>query len=174
MQQVFNTDSINCRKQILFNNWQLISLNSQIIGATGGYLSHEELVFLDECLAKYPKHYALLALHHHCLETQSIWMDTMIVANRQQLFATISSYPQVKAIVHGHIHQTLEAKVGTVQLWGTPSTCFQFKPKAKEFDLDDTSPGYRIIRLYDDGQIESEVIRLAEPLAGLQIHTHGY
>jgi Icc protein len=174
MEQVFNTENISCRKQVLFNNWQLISLNSQIIGANGGNLSHAELLFLDDCLAKHPKHYALLAMHHHCLETQSVWMDAMIISNRQQLFAAISHYPQVKAIAYGHIHQDVDEKVAGVQCWGTPSTCFQFKPKAPGFELDDTSPGYRVIKLYDTGLVQSEVIRLAEPLQGLQIHTHGY
>jgi 3',5'-cyclic-AMP phosphodiesterase len=174
MQQVFNTESISCRKQVLIKNWQCLSLNSQIIGANGGYLAEEELEFLDTCLAAHPQHYTLLAMHHHCVKTQSIWMDTMIIANRQQLFDVVSHHSQLKAIVHGHIHQNLDAKIANVHVLGTPSTCFQFKPKAHEFELDDTSPGYRIIRLYDDGQITSEVMRLSAPLQGLQLHTHGY
>lgn len=174
MQEVFSSNQITCRKHVLLNNWQVISLNSQIIGATGGYLSYEELVFTLQCLANHPHHHALIAMHHHCVETQSTWMDTMLVSNHQQFFTAIKDYPQVKAIVHGHIHQSMEKNVGTVKIWGSPSTCFQFKPNAHEFELDDLSPGYRIIRLYNDGQIQSDVIRLAEPLQGLEMHTHSY
>lgn len=175
MQQIFSTDSIHCRKQVLLGNWQLICLNSQIPGATGGYLSNGELLFLEQCLAGNPNHYALIAVHHHCLETQSIWMDTMIIENREQLFATISQHPQVKAIVHGHIHQRVESTVASVQILGTPATCFQFKPQSKEFAVDEAaSPGYRIIRLYTNGQIKSEVVSLPGPLSGLQINMQGY
>jgi 3',5'-cyclic-AMP phosphodiesterase len=174
MQQAFNTDAINCRKQVLLNNWQLISLNSQIIGANGGYLSDEELAFLDACLTEKPNHYALIAAHHHCLETQSTWMDTMMIENRYGLFTVIDKHPQVQAIVYGHIHQRMETQKASVQVLATPSTCFQFKPKAKEFALDDSSPGYRIIELYADGHIESDVVRLSEPLSGLQMNMHGY
>jgi Icc protein len=175
MQQVFSTADIHCRKQVLLGNWQLICLNSQIPGATGGYLSNEELLFLEQCLVDKSSHYALIAVHHHCLETQSTWMDSMIIENREQLFAIISQYLQVKAIAYGHIHQRVDTTVASVQILGTPATCFQFKPLSEKFAVDETAtPGYRIIRLYTDGQIKSEVVSLSEPLHGLQMNMYGY
>lgn len=174
MQQVFSSENITCRKHLLLDKWQLISLNSQIIGAEGGFLSNQELVFLEHCLMNNVNHYALIAAHHHCVETESSWMDTMIIKNREQLFSAIQGYPQVKAIAHGHIHQSGESNMAGVKIMGTPSTCYQFKPKAKEFSLDDALPGYRIISLYNNGDIKSEVIRLTEPLTGLQMYIHGY
>ncbi len=174
MQQVFNTDRINCRKQLLLENWQLISLNSQILGEQGGHLSKRELFFLEDCLSADPNRYALIALHHHCLETDSPWMDSMILDNRLELLAITEKYPQVKVIINGHIHQVLDKRIATVRVLGAPSTCFQFVPEATEFGVNDTAPGYRLIDLYADGRVESEVVRLSEPLVGLQMNKRDY
>ena len=174
MQQVFNTDRINCRKQVLLDNWQLISLNSQIPGEPGGRLSDEELAFLENCLTVNPDRHALIAVHHHCLETKSPWMDTMIIENSRELLAIAGKYSQVKAITTGHIHQVMDIKTASFRVLGAPSTCFQFTPETSEFSVNDTAPGYRLIELYADGRIESEVIRLSEPLTELQANAHGY
>jgi Icc protein len=174
MQQVLNTGMVNCRKQAFLGNWQLISLNSQIVGEPGGRLSNEELDFLERCLIENPDRYALIAVHHHVLETQSPWMDTMIIENRQQLLAIMDKYPQVKVITTGHIHQVMDVKTPVLRILGAPSTCFQFTPETTEFSVSDTAPGYRLIKLYEDGGVESEVRRLPAPLTELQANKHGY
>lgn len=174
MQQVFNTDRINCRKKVLLDNWQVISLNSQIPGEPGGRLSIEELDFLQNCLSENPDRHALIAIHHHCWESNSPWMDTMIIENRRELLAIAEKYPQVKAITNGHIHQVMDIKTSTFRILGTPSTCFQFTPGSTEFSVNDMAPGYRLIELYADGRVVSEVIRLPEPLTELQPNAHGY
>lgn len=174
MQQILNTESVNCRKQVIFENWQLISLNSQIPGSPGGRLSTEELSFLENCLRSKPDYYAIIAVHHHCVETNSIWMDTMMIENSQELFSLIDKYPQVKAITTGHIHQAMDITAASVRVLGTPSTCFQFIPESEEFSIDNTAPGYRLIQLYADGQIKSEISRLPTQLSGLETGTHSY
>lgn len=174
MEQVFNTSLVSCRKQVRLESWQVICLNSQIPGEPGGRLSKQELVFLEDCLAGNPNHHALVAVHHHCLETRSAWMDTMMIENSQELWATIKQYPQTLAITTGHIHQVMDITIGGVRVLGTPSTCFQFKPESKTFSLDTTTPGYRLIKLYADGSIESGITRLSEQLSGLQLETQTY
>ncbi len=174
MQQVFNTRLVNCDKQTLLNNWQLICLNSQILGKPGGNLSKQELLFLEDCLLKNPNHHTLIAVHHHCLETKSAWMDTMIIENNEVLLSLIKKHPQVKAITWGHIHQEMDVSIDSLRFLGTPSTCFQFTPHSKTFSLDSKSPGYRTINLYPDGLIQTATTRLDEPLFGMQIKTEGY
>ena len=137
-------------------------------------MSKQELLFLEDCLLGNPNHHALIAVHHHCLKTKSAWMDTMMIENSQELWAIIKQYPQPKAITTGHIHQVMDFTIGGVRVLGTPSTCFQFKPESKVFSLDTAAPGYRLIKLYADGRIESGIIRLSEQLSGLQIDTQGY
>ena len=174
MQRILNTDRINCRKQAFLGNWQLISLNSQISGEPGGHLSKEELDFLESCLTDYPDRFALIAVHHHFLETKSPWMDTMIIDNSQELLAIVNQYPQVKVITTGHIHQVMDIKTATLRVLGAPSTCFQFTPETSEFSVSDMAPGYRLIELYADGRVESAVMRLPEPLTELRANAHEY
>ncbi|NOT11681.1 MAG: 3',5'-cyclic-AMP phosphodiesterase [Methylococcaceae bacterium] len=174
MQQVLNTDQISCNKQVFIGNWQLICLNSQIPGSPGGRLANEELIFLEQCLTDNPDVPTLIAFHHHCLETNSTWMDTMTITNSQAFFSIIKNYSQIKAITTGHIHQVMDTTINTIRVFGTPSTCFQFKPKSRDFGLDTIGPGYRTLDLYNDGRIESTVIRLQEPLKGLQLNSQGY
>jgi Icc protein len=174
MQQILNTENVNCRKQTILGNWQIICLNSQIVGSAGGRLSKSELLLLKQCLKEYPNHHTLIAVHHHCLPTDSEWMDTMTIENNEEFLAIVQRYPQVKVITTGHIHQHMDIEIESVRVLGTPSTCFQFTPKSQKFGMDNTAPGYRTIQLYADGRIESAIARLPEPLAGLQNHTKGY
>jgi 3',5'-cyclic-AMP phosphodiesterase len=174
MQQILNTKNVNCRKQTVLGNWQIICLNSQIVGSAGGRLSKDELLLLKQCLSNYPTHHALIAVHHHCLPTDSAWMDTMTIENNDEFLAIIQQHPQVKVITTGHIHQLMDTMVASVRVLGTPSTCFQFTPNSQKFGIDTTAPGYRIIQLYADGHIESVITRLSEPLSGLQTNTKGY
>lgn len=174
MQEILNTELVSCRKQVFLGNWQIISLNSQVPGTPEGRLSDQELAFLEQCLSSHPNHYALIAMHHHCLPVNSPWMDTMMVENAQELFAIINQHPKVKAVTFGHIHQAAALEAGSVRVWGAPSTCFQFQPESKQLTVVDTPPGYRLIQLFADGSLESEVHRLPKPLTGLQTDTQGY
>ncbi len=174
MQQVFNSPQVNCQKQVLLENWQLICLNSQIPGATGGRLSKQELLFLEDCLTSNPNHHGLIAVHHNCLETKSVWLDTMIIENSEEFLMVLEKYPQAKAVTSGHIHQAMDITIGALRIFGTPSTCFQFTPKSESFSLDTAAPGYRLIKLHQDGRIESGITRLPESLNGLQLDTRGY
>lgn len=174
MQLILNTGKVSCRKQTVLGNWQFICLNSQIIGSAGGRLANQELELLEKCLSEYPDHHALIAVHHHCLPTESAWMDTMTIENHQILFKIIKRFPQVKVITTGHIHQLMDTTFENIRVLGTPSTCFQFRPKSDKFGMDNTAPGYRVITLYEDGRVESDITRLAKPLSGLQSNTKGY
>ena len=174
MQEVLNVAQVNCRKQVVFANWQVINLNSQIVGAPNGRLASQELVFLKQCLLDYPQLNALIAVHHNCLPTKSAWMDTMTIQNSAAFLDLVVQFPQVKVISTGHIHQTMDTYYGDIRVLGTPSTCFQFTPNSKAFSVDNTAPGYRTLKLYDNGQIDTAVYRLPNKLTELQTHIGGY
>jgi len=160
MQKIINDPQINCDKVIKFKRWQIISLNSQKIGATGGFLDASELTFLNNALEEHPDLHTLIAMHHHPIPTNSKWMDTMTIENSDQLFSIIKKHSQVKAICYGHIHQETEEVIDNTLILGTPSTCFQFKPLSIDYALDSNKPGYRILSLHNNGLIESTVCRL--------------
>ncbi len=174
MQTVLNQGGVSCKKQFIFGNWQLISLNSQKLASDKGWLAATELQFLTHCLQALPEHYAIIALHHHCIPTQSAWLDTMLIGNSAQLFTQLANFPLVKVIFHGHIHQVLDAIWGNIRVLGTPSTCFQFKPYCTDFTLDTIAPGYRLLQLYPTGNIDTQIFRLPTNLIALKTNADGY
>jgi len=174
MRKILATEQVNCRKQLLLGNWQIICLNSQIPGSPAGQLPDEELLFLQHCLSAYPKHHALIAVHHHCLPTHSAWMDTMIIANHEAFLTLVDSHQQEKVVLTGHIHQEMDRRTGAIRVLATPSTCFQFAPASATFKVDNTAPGYRILKLYADGRMDSGVFRLPGHPEGLDTDNQGY
>jgi Icc protein len=174
MQKTLNAANVSCTKHIILGNWQIICLNSQVPGEQGGFIDHNEMAFLEDCLIKHPELYSCIAVHHHCLPIKSIWMDTMKISNGEEVFECLKNYSQVKLMINGHIHQALATIKNNIKIYGTPSTCFQFKPFSSEFELDRNCPGFRHIKLYPDGHIESEINRLSGQLNKLKLTSHGY
>jgi len=141
--------------------WQIIMLNSAIAGKVEGEITAEELNFVQQQLATYPKLHTLIAMHHHPMPIGSQWMDRIGVQNGQEFMASMSGYENVKAIIFGHIHQVFESQVKHIKILGTPSTNRQFKSRTDDYELDDKSPAYRTIQLHDDGEVSSQVIWLS-------------
>ncbi|MOA49871.1 3',5'-cyclic adenosine monophosphate phosphodiesterase CpdA [compost metagenome] len=72
----------------------------------------------------------------------------------------IERFPQVKAMLWGHIHQEFDQLREQVRLLASPSTCVQFAPGSEEFQVDRSAPGYRWLRLHADGLLETGVSRV--------------
>jgi 3',5'-cyclic-AMP phosphodiesterase len=153
--------------------WRLIFLDSTQPGQEGGRLAGHQLRGLD-ALLRADSAPALIFLHQHPLPVGSAWIDTMGVANGDQLLAVCDRHPHLRALVCGHIHQEFAACRRHYQVLGTPSTCLQFMPGSAEFALDSSTPGYRELRLHPDGRLDTWVERLAEYPEPLVLSTTGY
>jgi len=164
---------IGFQSQILLDGWQIVCLDSTIPHDPGGCLGQAQLDLLETHLAAQPRRHALIALHHSPLPTGAAWLDTMKLANDEALFALIDRFPQVKAVVYGHIHQAMDIDRSGVRLLACPSTCFQFKPGSDDFALDFLPPGYRWFELHPDGRVETGVERLSAVPTGLDMAATG-
>ena len=139
-------------------NWCLVLLSSYLEGSAGGRLSQAELDRLSELLDRYADKHFLVALHHHPISMNSAWLDTVGLENRDDLWDILNGHSNVRGVVWGHVHQSLEATRNNVLLLATPSTCAQFKPEVDEFAIDDKPPAYRRLRLRSSGEISTEII----------------
>jgi Icc protein len=139
-------------------NWRVVLLDSTIAGETGGALSKPELQALENALQAAPNRHALICLHHHAVPMRSRWLDTVGLANSDEFFAVVRRHPGVRAIAFGHVHQALDEERDGVKIIATPSTCAQFLPGSDEFAIDNQPPGYRRLRLFEDGNLNSEVV----------------
>lgn len=153
--------------------WRILLLDSTVPGEDGGRLAATELQFLAEALAGEARP-TLVCLHHQPVPVGSAWIDTMALENAGAFFDIIDAHPQVRGILWGHVHQDFDTRRGPVRLMAAPSTCVQFAPESEQFRVDDRPPGCRLLTLLPDGEIHTEVRRLANSPIGLDMASAGY
>ena len=88
----------------------------------------------------------------------SKWLDSVGMANGEQVLERLRTLGRVRALVFGHVHQEYDAMHNGIRVLATPSTCRQFKPASDEFAVDDRPPAYRRIELRTDGNIDTQLI----------------
>jgi len=174
MSELLPAENIHVQSQIFLDKWQIVCLDSTIGGEAGGRLSDGQLRLLENALREHPDRYALITLHHHPIPSGSQWMDTMVLENADEFWAIVQNHSHARVVVFGHVHQAMDEAHGRLRLLASPSTCFQFAPKNRDFSLDRTSPGYRWIELFSDGTINTGVERLEEMPSGLEFTSQGY
>ncbi len=145
----------------LHAQWQVITLNSHCPGSIFGHLAGGELERLRTLLQAGGNKHTLIAVHHQPVDVGSHWLDQIGLDNSDELWGLIAEFPQVRALLCGHIHQAFDAMHRGVRVLGSPSTCIQFKPNNEDFGMDDISPGYRWLRLLESGEIETGVERIS-------------
>jgi Icc protein len=155
-------------------NWQIVLLDSSVSGKVHGVLRDEDLSFLEQCLSERPDLHTLISFHHHPVEIGSTWLDKIGLQNRDQFFEIVDRHSNVKGILWGHIHQDFSAMRGDIHLMATPSTCIQFTPKSHDFGVEAAAPGYRWLKLFDDGRIETQVSRAESYQFDLDLESNGY
>ena len=141
-------------------NWRITVLDSSIPGAVPGYLEESQLELLVRALSEAPERHHLVCFHHHPVSIGCRWMEPIGLRNPDELFAVLDRFPQVRAVLWGHIHQEFDQVRNGVRLLASPSTCVQFAPGSEDFQVDDEAPGYRWLRLHDDGRLETGVSRV--------------
>lgn len=147
-------------RQIVGDAWQIVLLESGHQGRVGGELGPAQLDFLEHSLAAYPRHHALICLHHHPVAMGSAWLDRIGLADAEAFFDVLDRWPQVRGVAWGHVHQEYAVMRKGVWLLATPATCIQFRPGTERFELDPVPPGWRWFRLHADGRLETGVDRL--------------
>jgi len=140
--------------------WRVTMLDSSVPGSVPGYLQDAQLQMLARSLSEAPERHHLVCLHHNPVPIGCAWMDSIGLRNPEALFAVLDRFPQVRAVLWGHVHQEYDQMRANVRLLASPSTCIQFTPGSVQFKVDTTAPGYRWLRLQADGQIETGVSRV--------------
>ena len=151
-------DQIAMPEQIQLEHWQLLFADSHIDKQVHGQIKDQTLEQLNRQLRENTKP-ALLFTHHPPSSIQCQWLDNICINNGDQLLNQLIAYPQLKAIIFGHIHQKFEFQWEHFLLLGCPSTCIQFKPHSDNFATDNKPPGYRLLNLSPQGVLTSRVAR---------------
>jgi len=162
MSSVLPSTQIQCVEHVVLSeHWQLIMLDSQVVGVPHGRLSDQQLTLLDDKLAENPGLHTLVLLHHHPVLVGSAWLDQHTLKDSEQFWDVVKQHNNVQGVLCGHVHQDMNRMHLGARVMATPSTCVQFKPNSDDFALDTLSPGWRELELKSDGTIETKVKRLS-------------
>ena len=149
---------------ITLGKWQIVLLDSSVLGEVHGRLHDRELRHLEKSLQAAQQdpsiEHVMVCLHHNPVPGSAEWMSGIGLQNQEEFLAIIDRCSSVRAVLYGHIHQELDFVLKGVRYFCTPSTCIQFKPGVQDFTLDDVNPAYRWMVLHPDGRIDSEVVRV--------------
>jgi 3',5'-cyclic-AMP phosphodiesterase len=171
---VFPCGRISTQRTMVFDQWQIILLNSHKSGEVEGYLAQDQFDFLHESLEAYPEHYAMIVVHHHPIAVGCRWIDNSGLFNADKLWEFLKGYPQVRMILFGHIHQEHAGKKNGINYYSAPACCFQFKPNTPHFTLDPLPPGYRWVELYPRGEFNTGVQRLSQYIGRFEPEVTAY
>jgi 3',5'-cyclic-AMP phosphodiesterase len=148
-------------KAIQLGGWNILLLGTMLPQQVQGRLADEALAWLDEQLQAARDLPTLVALHHHPLPIGSAWMDAIGLENAGAFLALCDRHPQVKLVLHGHVHQAFEVERNGVRFLGCPSTSVQFEVEREVMAIDgERGPGFRILDLQPDGRFVTEVVWL--------------
>lgn len=141
-------------------HWRITLLDSAVPGSVPGFLQDAQLQLLARSLSEAPERHHLVCLHHNPVPIGCQWMDPIGLRNPEKLFAVLDRFPHVRAVLWGHVHQEYDQLRNGARLLASPSTCIQFAPGSVEFKVDTAAPGYRWLRLYADGRLDTGVSRV--------------
>ncbi len=148
--------------------WYILLLDStsQPDGVGTGSISDSEFRWLKKRLDKLGHQTnILIALHHPPVDVGSAWQDAIKLGNAKAFIDLVASYPAVKLVLCGHLHQEHHLACAQAQLLVTPATAPQFKMAMDEpmIENDDrlSLPSYRVIDLYPTGEFETCVHRVS-------------
>lgn len=154
--------------------WRVVMLNSAVLGATHGLLEHDQLSTLDNALASVGERHCLVCCHHQPVDIGCAWIAPIGLRNADELLQRLRAYPQVKALLWGHIHQEWDEVRDGIRLLATPSTCIQFAARSEDFKVSEEQPGYRWLRLHADGRLQTGVERARDFVVTLDFNSPGY
>lgn len=166
MNAVLPADNIVSQRQSSCEDWQLIFVNSKDANGSNGFVTDDELEWLEQQLEQAGNQPVLLAMHHTPLTLCA--SATCQFKNADALLDLLQKYHNVKALIAGHTHNNVEEVRGNLRIMTTPSTMVQVTHNQHEartpdkdfwdFHQADTSRhGYRVVDLFANGELESTV-----------------
>jgi len=160
MRAALNSAPFRLDGAVELGRWLVVLLDTWKANSAGGRIGETQLTRLRETLHSHRNHHVLVCLHHHPIEMRSRWLDQVGLDDADELLQIVRQHPNVRGVLWGHVHQSLDSFVHGVRFMATPATCSQFLPNSREFALDTRPPGYRVLELMPDGTIATEVVWL--------------
>ena len=167
-----NHDDINmmrkiCDEQINLNPIEsdndrltIFNFDTHIKNQVRGKIKKEEINLFKSELGSY-RDQVVVFTHHPLLKINSDWIDTNITENNNLLIQLMLKFSSTLFhIFSGHVHQEFHRQLDNISFYTSPSTCYQFRERSKQFCIDrKLASGYRAISLHGNS-LETNIIRL--------------
>lgn len=146
--------------EIEFGRWLIVMLDTWIEHSAAGRIGPAALAHLRQVLTQHRDKHVLVCLHHHPIAMRSEWLDQVGLEDADDFLGIVRQHANVRGVLWGHVHQSLDSFVDGVRFMASPATCAQFLPRSVDFAIDNRPPGYRVLELMHDGSIATEVVWL--------------
>lgn len=146
--------------EVAMGRWIIVLLDTWVDQSASGRIGERQLTRLREVLATETDKHVLICLHHHPVKMRSKWLDQVGLEDAEELLAIVRNHANVRGVLWGHVHQSMDSFLHGVRFMASPATCAQFMPGSLEFAIDNRPPGYRVLELMADGSIATEVVWL--------------
>lgn len=104
---------------------RLIGLDTVVAGADGGEMCPERLAWLEARLEEAPGRPTLIFMHHAPFITSITSMDKTAFEGAAEMEAIVRRFPNVEAVVCGHMHRQMYRRWGGTLASVAPSVAFQ-------------------------------------------------
>lgn len=141
---------------------RIVGLDTLVPGEASGALCADRLAWLEATLAAEPDMPTLVLMHHPPFLTGIAHMDRLGLTGREAFAAIAARHPQIQAILCGHVHRPIHARVGGRSAMICSSPAHQVA-----LDLTDDGPsafrleppGY-MLHHWQNGQLVSHAVAL--------------
>jgi 3',5'-cyclic AMP phosphodiesterase CpdA len=124
---------------------RIICLDTKIQNEVPGMLCEERLAWLEAQLKAGGTRPTMIAMHHPAFRIGRPFSDARPFQNADKFAALLARYPNVSLVIAGHVHCTLQARIGHAVAIAAPSTAYQFLVDRREgqtISLIDEPPGF--------------------------------
>ena len=139
---------------------RLVALDTVVPGEGGGRLCAERLAWLDHTLATAPDRPTAILMHHPPFQTGIAHMDAIGLDGANSFAGLLVRHRQVERVLCGHLHRSIQCRVGSAVASTAPSTAHQVA-------LDLRRDGQALFKLEPPGF----QLHLWQPGTGMVTHT---
>ena len=159
-QSVYPCGTMRGDPHCLLGPWQIILLDSNHLALPGsemGEISDAELQRLARLSAQHADRWTVIAMHHNlpAHEDRGVCLE---IRNHQRVMRYFEGLSNIKLVLSGHIHQEFVIVQQGICYLSAPATGYQSPSRSGR--ITGKAPGYRWLRLYDDGRFETDVRRI--------------
>ncbi len=115
----------HCSYAIDEHEVRLVGIDTTLPDRHDGVFPQERADWLDTVLGAEPDRPTFVFMHHPPFDTGIWWMDAVGMGGKERFAEVLSGHPQVRLVVCGHIHRSIQTQVAGRTVSVCPSTAHQ-------------------------------------------------